>query len=57
MRKEGKNAIAHKDLVRRLSCYVEKNGNFEGRLEFIMITIFKINLSINVGLVVAFLVK
>ena len=40
--------------MRRLSSYVEKNGNFEGRLEFIMITKFKINLSINVGLVVAF---
>ena len=42
--------------MRRLSCYVEKNGNFEGRLEFIMVTKLKINLSINVGLVVAFLV-
>ena len=42
------------DLVRRLSYYVEKNDNFEGRLKFIKITLFKINLSINVGLVVAF---
>ena len=40
--------------MRRLSCYVEKNDNFEARLKFIKITIFKINLYVNVGLVVVF---
>ena len=40
--------------MRSLSCYVKKNNNFEGRLKFIKINKFKINLYGHVRLVVAF---